>query len=504
VGGGCAIFPHGAYWPSYGREFHGRSLAEPPAPAPGAPRPLDAAQAAAIQQNVLRRWSDEALAESARRMSAWEGGWVYADTLRTVSWFYVDSVSYRDLVMAGLASLRVALDNPAFQSRFTEASDPAGRARLAESLDALRAEAGRAGPRFLFQASGWLDAALKANRRTAGLPDGAVIAEMLFGAMDHLDPYSRYLTRQMREQSREQQEGAYTGVGLTVALRDGRLVIAEVLPGGAAAGAGLKRGDEILAIDGRPVAGLDVAEASARMRGRSGTAVKLCVRPAAGGEVREVVLVRHVIYLPAVLDEQIVAPEHHIGYVRLTAFTPRAARELRAALGRLTDQGARSLILDLRDNPGGSLLEAVSVAGLVLVRGRVLRTRGRMIGSTWTYDVPPLTTPAWRGPLAVLINEHTASAAEVVAAALAGHGRARLVGRRTYGKGAVQLDLPTAFGAGAVCLTIARVYDPKGVCLEGRGVEPDVEAADAASPPARPADDPVVRAAIADLAPAAR
>ena len=495
--GGCAIFPHGAYWPSHDREFHGRSLAEPPQPAPAA---AEGDRAAALRQNIVRRWSDEALAESARRMNAWTGRYAYTDALRTVSWCYVDSVSYREMVVAGLASLRAALESPAFQARFPEAAGAGGRARLAEALEALQARAADSTLWFSWQAGAWLDAALRANRASAGLPDGAVIAEMLFGAMDHLDPYSRYLTREMRQATAEQYEGAYTGVGATVALKDGRVLIAEVLKGGAADRAGLAAGDEILAIDGRPADGLGAAQVRALLRGKSGTSLALRIRPADGGAVREVVLVRSTVYLPTVRDEQFIEPERRVGYVRLTAFTPRAARELRQAIQRLRRQGAEALILDLRDNPGGSLLEAVEVVGLVLSRGCVARTRGRMIGSSWTYDVPLLTTVVWKGPLAVLVDGNTASAAEVVAAGLAAHGRATLVGRRTYGKGAVQLDLPTAFGAGTVCLTIARVYDPKGGCLEGRGVAPDVEVPPAAPSPASLADDPDVRAALAHLA----
>jgi carboxyl-terminal processing protease len=118
-----------------------------------------------------------------------------------------------------------------------------------------------------------------------------------------------------------------------------------------------------------------------------------------------------------------------------------------------------------------------------------------VLGATWTYDVPVLEQPAWTGDLVVLVNENTASAAEIVAAALARRGRASLVGRRTFGKGAVQVALPV--GGGAVCLTIARVYDPKDECLEGRGIEPSLAVESPAKPSETLREDPVVRAALA-------
>jgi carboxyl-terminal processing protease len=237
-----------------------------------------------------------------------------------------------------------------------------------------------------------------------GLPDGAVVSEFLFGAMDSLDPYSRYLTPEMLRIYREQMEGAYTGIGTEVAVREGRIFISKAFDGGGAAKAGLKAGDEIVAVDGQPVSGMPLSEVGRRLRGKPGTKVAVKVRTGGEGEPHEVAIERMVIHLPAVRETRIVDAERGIGYVRLSEFQDGAEEELRRAVEGLAAKGAKALILDLRSNPGGSLLEAVWVAGMFLPGGPVIRTRGRMLGATWNYDVPLLERQAWRGPLAVLTD----------------------------------------------------------------------------------------------------
>jgi carboxyl-terminal processing protease len=496
---GCAtIFPKGAYW----RPYDGHLAAPPPperdraAPAFRAPvSPQDlAARRQALQGGISLRWSDEDLVRSARGMDGAAGRCVYADAMQILVWCYVDPLSYRDLLASGVESLRAALDNGVFREKFPEAADRAKRERFAEALDILALKARAADPWFASQAADWLAAVMEKNRAMLGVPDGAVAAEFLFGAIDALDPYTRFLTADMRRLYDEQLEGIYTGIGAEVLSQDGRFFLKQVFEGGPAAKAGLKPGDEIVAVDGRPVAGLARTEVSRRLRGRQGTEVRVSVRAGGEGAPREVVLVRGAVHVPAVRDVQVLPETAGVGYLRLTAFGRNTESQLRRAVRDLAGRGAKRLIVDLRDNPGGSLLEAVGVTGVFLPRGRILRTKGRVLGATWSYDVPAFEQPEWRGPLALLINENTASAAEVVPAALARHGRAVLVGKRTFGKGAVQIALPT--GGGAVCVTIARVYDPKDVCLEGHGVEPNKTVGPTGKPPDTIREDVVVRAAV--------
>ena len=302
-------------------------------------------------------------------------------------------------------------------------------------------------------------------------------------------------TEMLRDYERELQ-GTNTGIGAEILDRGGRFFVREVFEGGGAVRAGLKAGDEIVAVEGQWVAGLRLAELARHLRGKAGTSVRVSVRTAGEDESREVDLVRTTIHVPMVRSATIVDRDKGIGYLHLVAFNSGSEKELRRAVRGLARGGARALILDLRDNPGGSLFEAVGVAGAFLPGGRVLQTRGRMLGATWTYDVPLLERSLWRGPLAVLVNGHTASAAEVVAAALAQRGRATIIGQPTFGKGAVQINVPVGGGSSAVCVTIARVYDPTGQTLESRGVVPTRNVAELPKPPQEVCGDPVVRAAI--------
>ena len=497
------VFPRGAYWPTYeSRLAEGAAAGHGHDPAGAVPDWSDAVRTGAIRRRlraaVARRWSSEALAESARKMDAGAGRWLYGGAMRTLVHLYVEPVCYRDLVVSGIESFRAALGDGMFRARFAEADDAAGRDRLAEALEILSLKARAAEPVFSWQATEWLDVAMEKNRALLGLPDGAVVAEFLFGATDALDPYTRLLTGQMRRAYERELKGVYAGIGAAVTRRGGRVFLEEVFEEGAARKAGFRVGDEIVRIDGEDVGGLDLAEVSRRLRGEPGTEVSVTVRPGGEGEVRTVTLRRTVIRVPSVRGVRLLEGDGAVGYLRLTTFKSGTERELREALADLRARGARRLVLDVRGNPGGSLLEAIGVAGVFLKGGRVLRTRGRALGADWTYHVPLFARQAWSGPLALLVDEHTASAAEALAAALARRGRARLVGRRTYGKGAAQIHVPVLGTDSAVCVTVARVFGPKGTCLEGTGLAPDHRVPASGVPVRDVADDPAVRAA-ADL-----
>jgi carboxyl-terminal processing protease len=500
---GCAIFPKGSYWPAYRTHLSDEAVARHAEEAEVArvlPTADEATRRLAVRQAAIsRRWADDGLTTSARKLDPWAGRWVYGDALQTLVSCYVDPISYRRLVVSGMESLRAALDNPTFRQRFIEADDPEKRTRFALAMDILILKARAADPWFAFQAADWLKVVLEKNRAMLALPDGAIVGEMLFGAIDTLDPYTRFMTSEMLHLEEEQLEGTYVGIGAELASRGGRVFLRQVFEGGAAAKAGLKPGDEITAVEGEPVEGLTLSALGKRLRGKEGSEVRVVVRSGGTGDPREVVLVRAAIAMPSVAGVEIIDTATGVGYVHLTVFKSDSEEELRGAVRRLAGEGMKALILDLRDNPGGYLESGVGVAGVFMARGRVVETRGRMIGSSWTYDVPLFDRADWKGPLAILVNENSASAAELMTAALQVAHRATVFGQRTFGKGAVQINVPVS-GDCAVSVTIARFYEPAGQCLEGVGITPDHVVAEAEPVGDGVTDDAVVRAALAALA----
>ena len=318
------------------------------------------------------------------------------------------------------------------------------------------------------------------------------------------DPYSTLLTADRVRRLRESTTGRYAGVGLELDIRDGFITVIAPIAGTPADSAGVKPGDRILAIDDKQTVGLTMEEAQQRMRGPSGTQVKLTLER---GEQETVVTLRRreIVFHPVQRSELL---NGGIGYVELATFNERAATEVRRAVDSLTQRGARSLILDMRENPGGLLEQGIAVADLFLdANVTIASTKGRVPETIQEFDdSAPQPWPTL--PIVVLVDSGTASAAEIVAGALQDHKRAVLVGSATYGKGSAQSIFPVAEGK-ALKLTTARWFTPKGRTIERDstkgGIEPDIEVARATTPlssrvtsqtPANLATDPFVARAI--------
>jgi carboxyl-terminal processing protease len=261
-------------------------------------------------------------------------------------------------------------------------------------------------------------------------------------------------------------DGRYSGVGLWLRrTADGRTEVSSVQPASPAVRAGFRTGDEVLAVDGRSLVGLAVSDTVRMLRGSAGSTVSVSF--ARSGAVRTVALIR------TSLSTADVTVEHLRGdvlRVRVAAFTRGVGRQVREALAHSGLRRSGGVILDLRDNPGGLLDEAVEVASVFLQGGPVVsyERRGHGRRALAAYGHGDLTTP-----LVVLVDRGTASAAEVVAAALQDRNRAVLVGSRTYGKGSVQEPTRLSDGS-AIELTVGRFYTPAGQAIDGVGVEPDV------------------------------
>jgi carboxyl-terminal processing protease len=297
------------------------------------------------------------------------------------------------------------------------------------------------------------------------------------------DPYTDYLSPEELEALRRRNQGAYDGVGLQVTQRDDEVVITRVFDDSPAAEAGIRAGDRLVSVEGRPTRGRALEAVLAEIRGPTGTTVRLGIA-SAGGATRQVELERRRIRVPAVESRIEEVSGERVGYLRLSQFTEGSAEALRDAVEALREKGATALVLDLRHDPGGLVSEAVGVAGVFLPdESPVVVTQGlHSPRRTFRTEGDPAAGDL---PLIVLVDRASASASEIVAGALRDAGRGRLVGQRTFGKALVQSTKPLRDG-GALKLTTARYLTPDGFDLAERGLPPQVRAVD---DPATPNSD---------------
>jgi carboxyl-terminal processing protease len=336
----------------------------------------------------------------------------------------------------------------------------------------------------------WFDPIIDLRAIIAGTfvaePDAGAMQRAAMAAMvDALgDPYSTYLGPDEERWLRTQVSGSYVGIGVELDVRDGFPVVVTAIDDSPALEAGILPGDQLVEVDGRSTEGIAFAELESLLPGQPGTACRLRLRRPDGTE-REVTVTRRVIETRSVKGiargadgwRHVLDGDRQVGYVRIASFTERTLGELDAALAEMEAEGLSGLVIDLRNNGGGSLDAAVGAVDRFLSKGAIVSTRGRgETGSTWdaTADARDLMVP-----LVVLVNRASASASEVMAGALRDHGRAKLVGERTYGKGSVQRIFPLPDGAGTVKLTTARYSLPSGRTVTREpgsakwGVEPD-------------------------------
>ena len=291
------------------------------------------------------------------------------------------------------------------------------------------------------------------------------------GMLAGLDPHSEFLDRHDLKNLGEDTSGTYSGLGIEVAQANRQLVIITPIDGGPAKRAGVRPGDVIAAIDGVPVQPDAIAASIRKLRGPIGSRITLTILHADGGKPVEVPLVRERIRVASVSTRML---EPGYAYIRISEFQQDTPRELTRALGRLQQRHGplRGAVLDLRSNPGGLLTSAVGVSDDFLDSGLIVSTRGRLPQSDLKFNATPGDL-LHGAPLVVLVDNGTASAAEIVTGALKDNHRALVMGRRTFGKGSVQTVLPLGDGD-AVKLTTARYYTPDGTSIQVAGITPDI------------------------------
>jgi carboxyl-terminal processing protease len=305
--------------------------------------------------------------------------------------------------------------------------------------------------------------------------DSKLIESAINGMLAGLDPHSSYMDPKSFRDMQVQTRGEFGGLGIEVTMEDGLIKVVTPIDDTPAAKAGILANDIITQLDGEQVQGLTLNQAVEKMRGPVNTKIKLTVMRKGNDKPIELSITRDVIRVKAVRSE---VEGNDVGYIRMTQFNEQTTDGLKKAIvdisAKVSNDKLKGYILDLRNNPGGLLDQAISVSDAFLEKGEIVSTRGRNAEETQRFNARPgdLTN---HKPVIVLINGGSASASEIVAGALQDHRRVTVVGTRSFGKGSVQTIIPLGSGNGALRLTTARYYTPSGRSIQAKGIVPDIE-----------------------------
>jgi carboxyl-terminal processing protease len=303
--------------------------------------------------------------------------------------------------------------------------------------------------------------------------DQKLIESSIKGMLAGLDPHSNYMDAAEYREMRVQTSGEFGGLGMQVTMENGAVKVISPIDDTPAAHAGIQPNDLVIAIDGDPVSDMTLSEAVDRMRGAIGTSVKLLVKRGSK-DAFDLKLTRADIKVDPVKSQ---LEDHDVAYLRITSFTERTSSALEDAYRSLQKKSNNKLVgvvLDLRNNPGGLLDQAIGVTNEFLDKGEIVSIRGRRAQDNHRFDAEPNRDLAAGLPLVVMINGGSASASEIVAGALQDHHRGLLLGTRSFGKGSVQTVLPVQENGGAIRLTTALYYTPSGRSIQAEGIQPDV------------------------------
>jgi len=431
---------------------------------------------ARLHYDLGRRYADRSFAEHVSRMPAEKALELYLQVLLKIETHYVEQPAWKDLVERGTSDLETALGERVFLERNLPNSKPAAveafRRELRQTL-AERSVANR------MQARDSAVVAANLAQQRLGLSPTVVILEYLCGATNSLDPYSAYLTPDQLGEVYSQIDGSFVGLGVELKAQGGALVIVRVIGGSPAEQGGVRGGDRIMAVDGRPTSQYTTDQAANLLQGPEGSICSLVL--AAPGEAdRQISIRRQRIEVASVDQVHIIDANQGIAYLRLTCFQKTTRRDLEAALWKLHREGMQRLIIDLRGNPGGLLISSVDIADLFLDQGVIVSTHGRIAQEDATYTAHREGT--WHMPLTVIIDQESASAAEIFSGAIHDHQRGTIVGVRSFGKGSVQGIFQLDGSDSGLRLTTAKFYSPKGKPYSRVGVEPDFVVRQAAKP----------------------
>ncbi|HBV63529.1 MAG TPA: peptidase S41 [Rhodopirellula sp.] len=422
-----------------------------------------------LHYDVNRRYQDESFLASVRELSTSQALDLYSEVLANLNTHYVDNVDWQRIMIHGTAALEVALTEEKFLGR-TLANVPT------EKIEAFRQSIHRKtrsrSTATRFDLRGTVAFVAQIAQQELGLSGTATVLEFLGGTVSTLDPYTRLLSPSQLDEMFSNIEGNFVGLGIELKTDEDSLRILSVIPNGPAEEAGIVAGERIVRVENSHTSEMSPDVVADRLRGPEKSFVSLTVI-GKNGQSREMSVERRRVEVPCVENVRFVNPAKRVGYLRLTNFQKTTRRDVEHALHQLHEQGMKSLIIDLRGNPGGLLSAAVETADRFLRSGKILTTRGRNASENYEYRAHATNT--WSVPLVVLIDHDSASASEIFAGAIADSKRGAIIGETSYGKGSVQgiFRMDTAkFG---LCLTTAKFYSPSGRAISHNGVIPNIE-----------------------------
>ena len=403
---------------------------------------------------------------------------------------YYREASYPTLITGGLNGLRALVATTGIDSAFPTLGDAAKRGDFVRAIDqaithigTLKADDAEAFREVVGQVR-------SANRNTVDIPESVFVSEFMDGALGELDPFTSMIWPAATDDFNTQTQGEFSGVGIQIKRDEsGALEVISPIEDSPAYHAGIKAGDMITHVNSEGVKGILLDQVIKKIKGPTGTKVTLTVR-SPDGNVKDHTLRRDTIKVASIKGwkrqsgggwDYMVDPVQQVGYVRLGSFTRASADELDRALQQVKAVGARGIIIDLRSDPGGLLSAAVDIADKFLSKGVIVSTRAdRPTPQQDTVAKASKDRDECDLPMVILVNQFSASASEILAGAMKDHGRALVVGERTYGKGSVQMLFPVAGRSAFLKLTTSHYYLPSGRCLHREetstqwGVEPDL------------------------------
>lgn len=433
-----------------------------------------------ISETLTLRYQNPVNVRAIRAMMSTQGAALFAEVSKRIDERSLEPTSYDVRVRRALRNLGLALDNEAFMSGLGISANSFQTDAFRESLGRL---AGAAPVRSYQDAGKVLNQVVREASRVPGLTAGVVAWEFSLASIDTLDKFSGLEAAEPSSRNGAESVGVRSasleeeivGVGVEVREHPEGLLVVKPLRGGPAAEAGLASGDVILSIDGTPLSSMKMAESVDLMKGVSGSRMTLRILRDGRGE-RDFVLVRRKVRVWTVNDTRILKGTN-VAYLSLSRFSQSSTAELDQALNELYQNGMKSLIVDLRGNPGGLLTTCVEISDRFLPCGTIVTTKGRLNSDNMAEQATFAQT--WSVPLVVLIDGDSASASEIFAAAMQENRRGVIVGTRSYGKGSVQTHFPLNSIPGDLRITTALFYSPNGRKMAGEGVVPDVEVNDA-------------------------